>query len=234
MKYKLRKLLRRLEFFFWRIKKRQSEYVIFSEHDVEMRMVADSHIAMFAVTRDFEPEERKFFVSKLDKVDCFINIGANVGFYVLLAAIKKKDIEIHAFEPMSLNMEKMRRNLELNSLEKRNNIHLYKIGAGDVSGEFDLFEDDELPEMDSHYSLIKKTDTRLNVVEKVRVEPLDAVLPMNVLSQRALIWIDAEGFEKKIIEGWSNLKLARKGTMLVIEIMSDNTELYQKLKAIGF
>ena len=142
MKYKLRKLLRRLEFFFWRIKKRQSEYVIFSEHDVEMRMVADSHIAMFAVTRDFEPEERKFFVSKLDKVDCFINIGANVGFYVLLAAIKKKDIEIHAFEPMSLNMEKMRRNLELNSLEKRNNIHLYKIGAGDVSGEFDLFEDD--------------------------------------------------------------------------------------------
>ena len=49
------------------------------------------------ISGDFEKEEVAFFNKALEESDIFINVGANIGYYVCAAIIKGK--KVLAFEP---------------------------------------------------------------------------------------------------------------------------------------
>src|SRR5215470_11154935 len=53
------------------------------------------------------------------EVDCFVDVGANTGFYSVMFAIKDLADRIIAFEPDPGNYARLMRNLALNDLTQR-------------------------------------------------------------------------------------------------------------------
>ena len=85
----------------------------------------------------FEPETSRTLRFFFDRASTFIDIGANYGFYALLAAHWNPDIQVVAFEPVPQIYEGLRRNIELNGLQER--IKPYRVALSDRSGPAKLF-----------------------------------------------------------------------------------------------
>jgi FkbM family methyltransferase len=59
-----------------------------------------------------------FLLRYLRDSDSFLDIGANVGVYSLLAASKIKSGSIYSFEALPKNFTRLKENLELNQLQQ--------------------------------------------------------------------------------------------------------------------
>ncbi|CCQ75500.1 FkbM family methyltransferase [Magnetospira sp. QH-2] len=65
---------------------------------------------------DTEPDIIHWLEEQVDENDVLFDIGANIGLYTLYAAIKKQ-AEVVALEPMSLNFNELNKNIMLNGLD---------------------------------------------------------------------------------------------------------------------
>jgi len=76
----------------------------------------------------YEAEKQRSFVGHLRPGDVFWDIGANVGFFTLLAArTVGKAGRVYAFEPVPDNCEWLRRHVELNAFA---NVELHELALG--------------------------------------------------------------------------------------------------------
>lgn len=80
----------------------------------------------------YEKHELDIFddVSKLSAT--FLDVGANIGMYSIIAAKNNKKIAAFAFEPVQENQELLRKNIRLNDVAGR--VKLVKYAASDKSG----------------------------------------------------------------------------------------------------
>ena len=78
-----------------------------------------------------EPATERLFADKLASGACFIDIGANVGYFSLLAASLEPEARIFAFEPSPKNTETFRRNIRLNAFK---NITVVEKAVGEEIG----------------------------------------------------------------------------------------------------
>jgi len=68
-----------------------------------------------------EPEEESVFldvVGKLAQGAAFINIGAAIGYYAILAKRRRPDLVVHAYEPLRAHRQNLRKNMQLNDLSR--------------------------------------------------------------------------------------------------------------------
>ena len=82
-----------------------------------------SHLSKWRVETFFtkEPETLKWIESfKKNSNIIFWDIGANIGLYSIYTAINFKRSKIISFEPSTLNLNILSRNVSLNNLEKKN------------------------------------------------------------------------------------------------------------------
>ncbi|MBK9593250.1 MAG: FkbM family methyltransferase [Crocinitomicaceae bacterium] len=72
------------------------------------------------LTGDYEPEIAQYISKKVSDGFSFIDIGANAGYYSLLAASKAKDPSqvIVAIEPMEQNIAQIKNHIVLNKLSQ--------------------------------------------------------------------------------------------------------------------
>lgn len=66
-----------------------------------------------------EPEEESVFLDVIDKLDeraAFINVGAAIGYYAILAKRQRPDLVVHAYEPLKTHRQYLQKNLALNGL----------------------------------------------------------------------------------------------------------------------
>jgi FkbM family methyltransferase len=121
--------------------------------------------------------------------DLFVDVGANVGSYTILACAAKGAKGI-CFEPVPSTFERLMDNLRINNLAGR--VEARNIGLSDEEGElvFTCGEDTT-----NH---ILAGDEQASHVVQVRVQPLDAVLQGSTPS---LLKIDVEGFEMRVLGG---------------------------------
>lgn len=119
--------------------------------------------------------------------DLFVDVGANIGSYTLLASAVCGSRTI-ACEPAPESIEALRRNIAINGIEELVEIHETAVGAaigrarltvGLGSGNYIVAED--------------SSNTR-----EVSLIPLDAILGNR---SPALIKIDAEGYEMEVLAG---------------------------------
>lgn len=77
-------------------------------------------IDRYAKINIHEPEEEEWFKKIINEIDpkngVFINIGAAIGYYVILAKRISPSLEIHAFEPLETHRQYMKDNFQLNEL----------------------------------------------------------------------------------------------------------------------
>lgn len=132
-------------------------------------------------------EESMFLIDNLKKDDLFIDVGANLGHYSLLASGICKANSI-AFEPITKTYNKLIKNIELNNLSSK--IHVFKYGVG---------EEDGILNFTTNKTVMNGvTDKEGENVTQVKVVTLDSVLKTK---EPVFIKMDVEGFEYKALKG---------------------------------
>lgn len=152
----------------------------------------------------FDYEDSMFLLNYLKKDDLFIDVGANLGHYSLLAA-GICEAEVIAFEPILSTFSKLNKNVNLNNLS--NKITTINIGIGEENSFLNFTTNRGV--MDS---VALQHDTE---IIRVEVKKLD-----NVLKNKnpAFLKIDVEGFEYFVLKGATNILANKSLKYIIIEL----------------
>ncbi|SRR6266436_1282734 len=151
---------------------------------------------------NFEPGELALVSSLLAPDSVFLDVGANVGVYSLLASKVAPSARIFAFEPARKTFGLLSRNLQLNNASNVTPIHL---ALGNSSGEASL--NLNVPGKDglNTIGVLSHPDTEAAGQETVSITTLDDYLRSASIDRVDLMKVDAEGAELSIFEGASGL-----------------------------
>lgn len=200
-------------------------------------MLPKGHIAKAMWLDAFEKVERNFVESFLKPGMSVINVGANTGLYTLIAAkiIGPTGI-VHAFEPSSLNFDRLKRNVKLNLLD---NVCLNQMAISDFSGTLAVMFDPENPSLDSHYFVQCVDDDRLpdNMIEKMPCETIDnyCVNARKIdFDSIDMMIIDVEGAEFSVFMGALSLLEKSQNLIIMVECTENLEEINELLRGLGF
>lgn len=85
-----------------------------------MKSLEDEPIANNLFYFGPEPEQKvidMFVFNLCDKIEIMFDVGANVGYYSLLAATASQKLRIYSYEPHPINFQRFKENLTLNKVE---------------------------------------------------------------------------------------------------------------------
>jgi FkbM family methyltransferase len=157
----------------------------------------------------------KFLIKNFKDDDIFYDIGANYGFYVLLAQEFITKGEIHAFEPNPKIFKLLRENSRLDIYK---NTFLNEMALSDKTGETEFF-DREISRHSGGSSLIKHQHFLKYKVIKVRTTTLDDYI-LNY-KPPTIMKIDVEGGEFLVLKGGLEL-LKKYSPMIIMEFFPDD------------
>ncbi len=170
----------------------------------------------------FEETEVNIFREKLEAGMTVIDIGANIGYYTIIAG-KRIGVngKVLAFEPEENNFSLLSRNIALNKLT---NVTALKIALTNKLGGELLYLDDNNK---GHHSLSSKNPETEKKI-KVRTNTLDGILENFGSPKVDIIKMDIEGAEVLVLEGMT--KTIGKNPKLIIF-----TEFYpEAIKRLGY
>lgn len=154
-----------------------------------------------------------------------VDIGANLGYYVLMEA--KVGASVYAIEPVPDNFEKLNENIELNEYK---NVTTYQMAIGDknATARMALSEKSNLH--------VITTDDDANTIS-VKVVTLDDFLKDKKIPD--IVRMDVEGYEYEIIKGMpKTLNGMKQGSWLFMEVHNIpnkyKEELFDIIKKAGF
>ncbi len=159
------------------------------------------------------------------------DVGANVGFYTLIAArLVGEAGRVVAFEPLPENQRAIRRNVALNDLA---NVELVAVALSDAEGEAELqlHGDPTWAKLDTHADTSFKRDSAVAGSVRVSVTTLDAQLQR--LPAPALVKMDIEGAEVAALRGAGRL-LGEVRPAIVCELHGTNAAVVDALEAHGY
>lgn len=170
------------------------------------------------------------FLQKLIKPKMVIyDIGANIGIYSLILGRENPEVQIHAFEPETLNFWKLLRNIELNKLT---NVTPHMIAAG-AKQEIRFLS---LQGQSAGQGLHSLQYSVSNLTTPVSVWDIDSYIKKKKIPPPALVKIDVEGYELQVLKGMKQL-LAKKKTSFMIEVhetLMDKEKLETFLQKNGY
>ncbi len=177
-----------------------------------------------------EYKEMLFLLHYLRKGELFIDAGANIGSYSILASAEIGAIS-YSFEPVEHTYNQFQQNISVNNITTK--VNSYNLGLASKAGE--LFFSDE---QDSSMNHVLDSNNLSTNSKRVEVSTLDSVLS-NV--SPSLLKIDVEGFELEVLNG-ANETLNNNSLKAIIIELNGTGENYgykdedinQKLLSLGF
>jgi len=159
----------------------------------------------------FEETEVKMFREKLEIGMTVIDVGANIGYYTIITG-KRVGVNgrVLAFEPEENNFSLLSRNISLNKL---NNVTVFKIALANKSGEESLYLDNDNK---GHHSLSSQK-SRTEKIVLVRTDTLDNILEKYGSPKVDLIKMDIEGAECLALEGMAKTLAINLDLILLTE-----------------
>ncbi len=155
-----------------------------------------------------EFEEMSFLLHFLSERDLFVDVGANIGTFTLLASGHRKSRSI-AIEPIPATFEHLKKNTSINSLEPLVHLHNKGLGAEKKMLKFTSMWDT--------YNNVITEDAVKN--EKYFIEVEVVTLDSIVGDQNpGLMKIDVEGFEYEVLVGGSNTLKKESLKAIIIEL----------------
>jgi FkbM family methyltransferase len=169
-------------------------------------------------------------------MDVFVDVGANIGVYTLLAA-KKRNAQTIAFEPESQNYWALTQNIFLNRVETRVKAYCLslsdRIGAGDLNlAEFRLG------------SSCHQFNRLLNFKEEPSdfvfqqgsfAITLDSMLVSGGIPQPTHIKIDVDGQEPLVVKGAMKTLANTKSVLIEVnEALDSHQDMIKTLESMGF
>jgi FkbM family methyltransferase len=141
------------------------------------------------------------------------DVGANIGFYTLQAAIRVGPFgQVHAFEPVLKTNRLLRENVELNGFH---NVTINRAAVQQEEGSVTVFCADDTQTGTSSLRCIMKNFAA--VTENVGAISIDSYVEREHLSRVDLVKLDIEGSELSALRGMHRL-LAKKRVAVLVEI----------------
>ncbi len=176
-----------------------------------------------------EFQDMAYTLHVLNSEDLFIDVGANVGSYTILACAVRGAKGI-CFEPVPSTYQRLMDNIRLNNLDER--VVAYNFGLSDKEGEI-LFTSD----FNTTNHVVASGELTKNTI-KLKVLPLDTLLENKSPS---LIKIDVEGFETLVLNGMCRTLRASSLHSVIMEVNGsgkrygfNDEDLIHKMFAFGF
>lgn len=170
------------------------------------------------------------FKKLITSCNVFIDIGANTGYYSLMAPMINKKIEVHSFEPAQGPLHYLIKNVAINKLEKRISVH--PIALSEKSGTMNFYEVRNkkysyLPHNLGGVGSLMHDESK--TAYSVKIETLDSFFNEKSISAIDLIKIDTEGTENLILEGAEKV-IQKFQPIIICETLFNRIE--SKLEAI--
>lgn len=172
----------------------------FAEADTDAGTIVDGDTSdlierYLYVFGTWEPSLSAFLRGQLRAGDVFVDVGANVGYFTLLASDVVTDAgHVVSFEPMPPTVAKLRRNVEAN---RRTNVTVLPVVASDCDGEVELFSG-PATNLGKSGTVPVRDGASAGLVR--RVVASDAI-PRDLWSRIRAIKVDVEGDELHVLRG---------------------------------
>ena len=186
------------------------ERVITTRHgfrlNVDLAEWIGQHIYL---TGDYERPTAELIASLADEGSTVVDVGANIGFFSLLAARSVGAAgKVLAFEPVAATCAQLRANLELNAA---GNVAVHELALSDRDGRVAIYEGHGRNRGLSSMRPIEEASA-LRAVPAAALDSLDAGD-----ARISLIKIDVEGAEQLVLEGMLRT-LEKHRPHLIVEI----------------
>lgn len=171
---------------------------------------------------NWEPRQVAFFFQNAQKrgADVFLDIGANFGYYSLLAAKAGMFSEIHAMEAHPQTYETLRASIAANDFSRV--ITPHNAAASDMQGEIFI---DKFP---SRVAAVYK-NTRPDTIA-ISAMPLDSVFDFS--GRNIAVKMDVEGHEIAALRGMANL-IRRNNVFLQVEAWEKSVDFFYFVMECG-
>jgi FkbM family methyltransferase len=208
---------------------RNDEFVVPEGVGKGLRIDVGGSAAAFVVGA-FKPDLQKFMELNLKRGNAFYDVGANVGFFSLLAArLAGPEGSVISFEPIGENVSKLSENVRRNQFD---NVRIIPNALGSANGER-TFQLSESPTWGKLKGVAQEVPNKYTSDITVQVRRLDDLVGGENLPPPDFIKIDVEGAELEVVEGARDT-LLRYGPTLMIELHGTNEALVALLGKLGY
>lgn len=173
-------------------------------------------------------EYTRLFEKLAKKSKSFIDIGANIGYYSLLAGHIHREIKVYAFEPASAPFHFLHENIRINKVEDR--VKDFCVALSNVEGEVEFFELVNKGDYHTATNLAGSGSMRSDDVVKneyrsfkVRSQTLDNFIKENSIAKVDLVKMDTEGTENLVLLGASEM-LSTHRPIIICETLFNTIE----------
>ncbi len=157
-----------------------------------------------------ERYEAALVATVLDPGEVFWDVGANVGYFSLVAAARVGDSgQVLAFEPGAAALARLTENVSLNPVK---HIRIYNLAVADRNGEATLYRAEGIA--DSSASLFAAA-AGAAAGETCATVALDSLLKRDTLTPPEFIKLDVEGAELAALKGAAAILAAARPLLLV-------------------
>jgi FkbM family methyltransferase len=199
--------------------------------DLPIRLVRSPFVPTSMYAGQYEPLETQFLLRNLGPFSLFVNVGANLGWYSVIAGLQGKSVL--AFEPDYLNAKVLKRNLKINGIT---DARIVVAAASNQRGEAQLFGGN------TGASLIAGWAGQPKVVRTVPMVTFDSVASLE--KEKVFVVIDVEGHELPVLEGMRKHLRSWNFALIMAEITADQhhpsgnnpdrTSVFELMSSLGF
>ena len=144
---------------------------------------------------EYEPDVRNALMKLIREDSVVFDIGANIGYFTIIAASKAKHGKVHAFEPSTSSFNRLVANVEGNGLK---NVKCIRTAIGNVSEPRLLY----LSSVENTgMTSLTKPENYSGDHENVQVITLDEYVEIEKVTRLDVVKIDIEGNELNALKG---------------------------------
>lgn len=143
----------------------------------------------------WEPHVTSAVVNLISRGDTIIDVGANIGYFSLLAArLAGEQGAVHAVEPSPEALRQLRRNMELNS--EHQNIRVHPFAVSEREGLIRLFRGPP-DNLGGSSAVVERPGLGFDYADAA---PLQTIVGKQVLAKASLCKLDTEGSELSCLD----------------------------------
>jgi FkbM family methyltransferase len=195
---------------------------------LDMRHIPLSHAHLGSLAfGDLEQPVQEAMRRHLGPGGVFYDIGANVGFFALLAAhfVDTAQGHVYAFEPTPDNAAEIRSNVALNGLP---NVTVIEKAAGAAAGTGRLQVVD-----DQSWSKLLETGDHPFTEQVMDIEVVAVDDLVGEIRPPTVVKIDVEGFELQVLEGMRRT-IAEHAPVIICELHDTHREFAAFARDVGY